>query len=165
MTIHSVKKLADKTFQKIDWVYLSSFSFFIVCTILDFSITTIGSGGDWTMEGDVIAQFWWKIAGVFRFIEIPIWMFVAFCLTSFVYSKNKFLGLLWLNLLAFNHLLGFFTWLPYEANSIATIFTQYTYKYPIGLISIVLSVPISIVQFTISRLSQKISKGVLNGSY
>ena len=159
----AIKKGAEEVFQKIDPTFLTSFIFFIVSTILDFSITTIGSGGDSSMEGNPIGRYWWNIAGALRFIEIPIWILVAFCLTSLVYSKNKFLGLLWLNILAFNHVLGFVTWLPYEADTVATILTQYTYRYPIGIISIILSTPISIVQILILKYSQRNEKPLRMG--
>lgn len=135
-----------KRLERVDPAYLISALFLITCIILDFTATAIGSGGDWTMEGNVIAQWIWRIFGPFRFIELPIWILVATLMTYLVYSWNKFIGLLWINIIAFNHLFGFVTWLPYDINLFVTLVQNYRANYPIGLMSIVSSIPISILQ-------------------
>ncbi len=122
---------------------------------LDFYMTNTGSNGDWTMEANAIARLWWQIMGPFRFIEIPIWAIVVFCMTYLVSTRSRFLALLWLNILAFNHLFGFITWLPYGTLNLLNILIRWASVYPIGLMSALVSLPLTLVQIYIGPRDSK----------
>ena len=127
--------------------FIVSVAFFMVCMFLDFFITSLESSGDWTMEGNVIAQQLWKVLGPFRVIELFIWPLVAIAFTGVLFSIFKFVGLFWLNLLALNHLFGFISWLPYDLNNVVTLMQTFSFKYPIGMMSIIISLPLTLVQY------------------
>ncbi|MEI8123644.1 MAG: hypothetical protein WCG60_00530 [bacterium] len=132
-------------------------SFFLLCVVLDFYITYVGSGGDLMMEGNVIARFIWQIMGPFRFIEILIWPAVVFCVTNIVGTRSRFLAILWLNILAFNHLLGFVTWLPYGTHNFLNIINSWIAVYPIVFISFFISLPLTFIELNVVRHLLKVS--------
>lgn len=122
---------------------------------LDFYITNISSNGDWMMEGNAIARLWWQIMGPFRFIEIPIWIVLVFGMTYLLSTRSKFLALLCLNILAFNHFFGFITWLPYGTLNLLNIVIRWSSVYPIGLMSALVGFPLTIVQIYIRSRDSK----------
>jgi len=113
---------------------------------LDYYITNTYSQGDLNMEANSVARLWWQIMGPFRFIEVPIWILVIFSSACLINLKNKFFPLLWLNFLAFQHLLGFFTWLPYKFINFLYAFPNLDSVYVIVLTSIFLSLLLSFMQ-------------------
>ncbi len=97
-----------------------SYLLFFVCMLLDFYITdyNIQDSVNMNMEGNLLGILWWKLSGMHYYLDIPIWSAYVFFITIFfkwwkVTSKYNFIPLWWLNGLAFGHLLGFFSWLPY----------------------------------------------------
>lgn len=132
--------------------------FFLICMSLDYSFTNVLSQGDYSIEANSIARWWWQIAGSFRFIEIPVYVFVILSTAYIINYKNKFFPIFWLNLLAFNHLLGFFTWLPYGTfNFVDFILSQEWFTvYSFSFISIILSLPLTSLQFSLSWIFKKI---------
>lgn len=143
------QKLSDLFHNRVGRSFIFSYIFFLICMALDFYMTTIGSGGDWTMEANTIARLWWQIMGPFRFIEIPIWAAFVLFVAFFVNIKSKFIVLLWLNVLAFNHLFGFITWLPYDTYNFVNILSRWATTYPIGLMSLIASLPLTLIQLFI----------------
>jgi len=110
----AVTSIKKSLHQRVSAPLLYSSGFFLLCMLLDMWATDIFSQGDFTMEGNAIAQWWWQMAGVFRFIEIPIWAVVAVGFALVANQLSRFLGLFWLNTLAFTHLVGFLSWTPYN---------------------------------------------------
>ena len=80
---------------------------------LDFYITEYMSQGDVSAEGNAIAAWWWNMTGIFRHIDIPLWTVYVFGVALFLHMKSEFFALWWLNGLAFGHLIGVVSWLPY----------------------------------------------------
>jgi len=129
--------------------------FFLVSMSLDFYITNVSSHGDYTMEANALARLWWEIMGTLRFVEIPIWVAVVLSMAYLINRKSKFFAILWLDFLAFNHLLGFLTWLPYGTLDFLYLFVKvdWAISYAISLISISVSIPIAFVQNLIESRS------------
>lgn len=144
--------------QKITLAMYFSAGFFLVCMTLDYSFTNVLSQGDYSMEANSIARWWWQIAGSFRFVEIPIYVIVILGTAYIINYKNKFFPLFWLNLLAFNHLVGFFTWLPYGTLPFADFIMRQEWAtvYSFSFISIFLSSPLTTLQFALGWIFKKI---------
>ena len=98
--------------QKLSINFYISSVLFLICVGLDFYITNVASGGNFTEEANLFGRLWWQLAGSLRFIEIPIWAIVVLGMGYLINYKSEFLALVWLNFLAFNHFLGFLTWVP-----------------------------------------------------
>lgn len=143
-------KLFEIYRQRISDALLFSGVLFILCWFLDYYITNISSGRDFTLEANVAARLWWQIMGPVRFIEFPIWIIIVFSTTLLINIRSKFLALLWLNFLAFQNLLGFLTWLPYGTLDFIYTLSQWATGYAISLISLAVSVPMTFLQ-TISK--------------
>ncbi len=124
---------------------------------LDFYITNLMSQGDYFMEGNFLARWWWQISGPFRFIEIPIYAVVMLGAAYVINYKSKFFPLFWLNLLAFNHLMGFLTWLPHDPLNF--LYTSIKYEWAMGyffsLISVFLSLPLTFLQLKIGKILER----------
>ncbi len=144
--------------QKITPVMYFSAGFFLVCMSLDFYITNLMSQGNSFLEGNFLARWWWQISGLFRFIEIPIYAVVMLGAAYIINYKSKFFPLFWLNLLALNHLMGFLSWLPYGI--LDFIYTGVKYEWAVGyvfsLISVLISLPLTLLQLRIGKLTKKI---------
>lgn len=140
--------------QKISACFIFSGVLFLTCMSLDFYATNVGSQGDFTQEANVFGRLWWQIAGVFRVIEIPIWLILVLCVAYTINFKSKYFALVWLNFLAFNHFLGFLTWLPYGTVDFLYSMTMYDWQlaYVISLISIPSA---SILAFVQTRIKFK----------
>lgn len=134
--------------QKIPISLVLSGILFLICMSLDFYATNVGSQGNFTEEANAIGRFWWQIAGTFRFIEIPVWAGVVLGMAYILNFKSKYFALVWLNFLAFNHFLGFLTWLPYgTVNFLYTVTTQdWQLGYAMSLISIPFALLLALVQ-------------------
>jgi len=160
-TFTAVKEAVNKIIlvnlfrQKMSAGFIFSYVFFLICMSLDFYITNISANGDWMMEGNALARLWWQIMGPFRFIEIPIWAVVVFAMTYLVHSRSRFFALLWLNVLAFNHLFGFMTWLPYGTFNMLNTLIRTASAYPIGYMSVLFSLPVTLVQVFIGPRHKK----------
>jgi hypothetical protein len=152
-------KILDILRQKISFSLYFSFLYFTACWFLDFYITNINSHGDFTQEANVIARYIWQIIGRFRFIEFPIWIAVVFIMMLIINTKSKFLALLWVNFLAFQHLLGFITWLPYQTLNFLYALPEWAIGYGISLISILLSL---FVTFLVTRKKYYSSSNVVH---
>lgn len=144
MILQKYLRLVFKT--KVNRAFWVSFVFFITCLLLDYGVTNLLSGGNPLYETNTIARWWWQITGPLRFIEIPIWIGVVFTTALLINTKSKFLTLLWLNFLAFQHLLGFITWLPYGTLDFLYQFPEWATGYVISLTSIFLASPITFFQ-------------------
>lgn len=128
-------------------------AFFLVSMSLDLFATNTLSGGNLVYEGNAVAKLIWQMFGSFRYVEIPIWVAVVFGMAYLINTKSKFLALMWLNLLAFNHLLGFISWLPFGILdfSYAIIKHDWAMPYFYSLISICLSLPAAFLQIWFER--------------
>ena len=91
-----------------------SCAFFLLFMSLDFFTTTWVAQGDISMEGNMIAAWWWKVTGLFHHIDIPIWIIYVLGIGWIANMKSEFLALWWLNCIAFGHVLGWLTWTPYH---------------------------------------------------
>jgi uncharacterized membrane-anchored protein YitT (DUF2179 family) len=120
---------------------------------LDFYFTNSLSGGDYSLEANAIGRWWWEIAGPLRFVEIPIYAFAVLGSAYVINYKYKFFPIFWLNLLAFNHLLGFLSWVSYSNLEFIYSFVRYEWQtpYAFSLISIFLSLPLSLIQLRFKR--------------
>lgn len=90
-----------------------TYGFFLVCMTLDFTATDFGAAGNIHAEGNSFAAFWWTLTGPLHHIDIPIWIVFVFCISYLIIRKSEFFALWWVNGLAFSHLMGFLSWLPY----------------------------------------------------
>lgn len=88
---------------------------FLLFMSLDFYMTEFVAQGDTSMEGNVIAAWWWNIFGPYRHIDIPIWIIYILGIAYILNMKREFLALWWLNGIAFGHMLGWISWLPTRA--------------------------------------------------
>lgn len=124
----------------------------IVCvgfTLLDYSVTNIVSGGDFSMEGNTLARWGWELLGPlgpYRFIEVPVWLVLISVVAGTVHSRSSFLALLWLNFLTVQHLFGFMTWLPFTPLNFLYVQPPFAVTYAISLISIAICIPVTIIQ-------------------
>lgn len=133
--------------QKISPAFIFSTVFFLLCMSLDFYITTSVAGGDFTMEANAIAKWWWELMGPFRFIEIPVYSSVILGTAYAISLKNTFIPLLWLNVLAFNHLLGFLSWFSTPLDMVYTAAVpDWAIPYVFSCISLCLALPLAFVQ-------------------
>ena len=98
--------------QKIGLGFIFSSVLFLTCMSLDFYLTNIGSKGDFTLEANIVGKTWWQLTGAFRFLEIPIYAGIILGAAYVINFKSRFFAVAWLNLLAFNHLFGFLSWMP-----------------------------------------------------
>lgn len=131
---------------KLDSSLILSWCFFFLCWSLDYYITNVGSNGNFTLEGNLLARLWWEIMGPFRFIEFPIWAAVVLITALLINTKSKFLALLWLNFVALQNLLGFMTWLPYGVLDFLYNLPDWAVSYGISLMSICLASPLAFFQ-------------------
>ncbi len=127
-------------FQPVPTILVFWYVLFLNFVILDFYLTNLVSGGDVSMEGNPIARLIWQLLGEYRFIELPIWVIVAIIATYLASRLNLYLGLFWIQLLAFNHLFGFLSWFPHGAIQWIDAINSITAAYPIGLLSALLSI-------------------------
>lgn len=139
-------------------MYFSA-GFFLVCMSLDYYATNSLSQGDYSMEGNFLARYWWQITGPFRFVEIPIYATLVLGTAYIIHYKNKFFPLFWLNLLAFSHLMGFLSWLPYR-HLLDPLYSIVPYEWAMGyafsFIGIFLSLPLTLLQLKSSWISKNI---------
>jgi hypothetical protein len=147
-TIDQIKKeeLERLMRHNISASFIISYSLFLMCWLLDYYLTHIGANGDWAMEGNGIARIWWQVMGPLRHIELILWPLAAFGITFIASARNAFVGLLWINIIAFNHFFGFITWLPYGSHTLLDNYRFWASDYPIGLMSITVSIPVAIIQ-------------------
>jgi hypothetical protein len=110
------------------------------------------------MEANVLARWWWQLAGPFRFIEIPIYAIVIVGAAYVMNYKSKFFPLFWLNLLAFNHLLGFLSWLPSVNLNLIYSLVKYDWAlgYAFSFVSIFLSLPLTLIQLKLAKAFKNI---------
>lgn len=132
--------------QKISIAMILSGALFTLCWFLDYYITNASSGGNYTFEANAVARLWWQIMGATRFIEFPIWIGVIFITTLYINLKSNFLALLWLNFFAFQHLIGFVTWLPYGTFDFLYSLPDWASGYVISLISILIGLPLAFLE-------------------
>lgn len=144
--------------QKITPSMYFSAAFFLVCMSLDFYFTNTVSQGNSALEANPFGRLWWEMTGPFRFIEIPIYVTVILGAAYIINFKSKFFPLFWLNLLAFNHLLGVLSWLPgVNLNFIYSLVKHdWAIGYAFSFVSIFLSLPLTLLQLTLSRVFKKI---------
>jgi len=57
--------------------------------------------------------------------------------------KSKYFALVWLNFLAFNHFLGFLTWLPY--GTVNFLYSMTTQDWQLGYAMSLISIPAALV--------------------
>ncbi len=120
----------------------------------DFYFTNTLSQGNSALEGNIIGRTWWELMGRFRFIEIPLYA-VGIVGTAYIINfKNKFFPLLWLNLLAFNHLFGAASWISGVNLSFIYSLVRYDWvtPYAISLVSTFISLPLTLLQFYFKKL-------------
>ena len=129
--------------------FVCSYCFVLPCVSFDFYFTNVGSHGDAMMEGNTIARMWWQIMGPYRFIEIPIDVAAIFLIAYIFEARSRFLALYWLNLLALNSLFGFMTWLSNGNMAIVDTVSLWAMTYPIGLMSAVGSLPLTLCEIFI----------------
>lgn len=133
--------------QKISPNFIFSAVFFLLCMSLDFYITNSLAGGDFTMEANAIAKWWWELMGPLRFIEIPIYAGVILGAAYIISLKNTFIPLLWLNVLAFNHVFGFLSWFSTPLDMVyAAAVPDWAIPYVFSCISLCLALPLAFVQ-------------------
>jgi hypothetical protein len=145
-------KLLGMFRHKVSKQFIFSFVFFFICLLLDYSVTNVLSQGDFTMEANPAVQLWWQILGPFRHIEVLLWPLAVFVTAYIIDSKSHFLPLLWLNMLAFNHLLGVLTWLP--NGNFDFVYSLIKYDWVLGytttLIGLLISLPFTFLQTKIN---------------
>jgi hypothetical protein len=141
-------KLPNLFQQKITPSLFFSSGLFLVCLSLDFYITNSASQGNFVLEANGVARLLWEILGPLRYLEIPIWITVALGMALILNTRSNFFAILWLNILAFNHLFGFMSWLPYGTfDFLYTLVKQdWALPYAISLISLLFSVPLAFLQ-------------------
>jgi hypothetical protein len=137
---------------KINRKFIFSFTFFFICLLLDYCITNILSKGDFTLEANPAVQLWWQTLGSFRHIELLLWPIAVFGTAYIIDSKSRFLALLWLNMLAFNHILGALTWIPNVDLNFMYITIKYDWMlgYTTTLVGLFISIPFTFLQTKIN---------------
>jgi hypothetical protein len=137
---------------KISKKFIFSFALFFIFYTLDHSVTNIFSQGDFTQEANPLARLWWQILGPLRHSEILLWSLAVFVTAYIIDSKNHFLPLLWLNMLAFNHLIGALTWIP--SIDITFLYSLVKYDWALGykttLMGLLISLPFTFMQTKIN---------------
>lgn len=143
--------------QKLSPAFYFSAAFFVLSMSVDYTITSILSYGDHTLEGNAIARWWWEIAGVYRFIEIPFYVAVILITAYVVNFKNKLFPLFWLNLLAFNHLIGAYTWLPYGTIAFldSVVRQEWVMSHTLSTISVFLTAPLTFLQYLLVQHAKR----------
>jgi hypothetical protein len=122
---------------------------------LDFYITNAASLGDFTQEANLLGRVWWEFAGMFRFLEIPIWAALVFLVAYLITLKNRFLALVWLNMLACSHGLGVLTWLlPFSVFAPLYAFIPYEWAigYAFSVIGICIGIPLALAQLQLDKV-------------
>lgn len=150
-------QLSDVFKQKITTNLYLSASFFITCMLLDFYITNAVAQGNYNLEGNALARWWWQVAGSLRFIEIPVYATAVLVTAYIINYKSTFFPLFWLNLLALNHLMGFLSWLPYGTLDFldSAITHEWAIGYAFSLISASISMPLTLLQVTVPKIFNK----------
>lgn len=144
MTRNLSNLFSQVLYDKMPIAMLVSVLFLIITINLDYTVTQIASAYDSSMEGNTLARLWWEITGPFRFIEIPLWMMLVLTTASFILLYSPFLAILWINFLAFQHLFGFLTWLPYGLLDFLYVLPDFEAGYAISLMSFLLSIPLTL---------------------
>ncbi|MBI2609584.1 hypothetical protein HYW53_00205 [Candidatus Giovannonibacteria bacterium] len=139
------------TSQRISWNFIFSYIFFLAAMSLDFYITNVNVQGDWGMEANYIARIWSEAMGALRFIEIPIWVFAIFSAAFIVNAYGSFFALLLLNTSAFNHLIGFMTWMPFGTFDFLYRFPDWAMGFAISILSLFFSLILSSAQLFLSK--------------
>ena len=143
---------------KVSKKFIFSFVFFFIFYTLDHSVTNIVSQGDFTLEANPLARLWWQILGPFRHIELLLWPFAVFVTSYTIDSKNHFLPLFWLNMLAFNHLIGALTWVP--SVNLTFLYSLVKYDWALGytttLVGLLIGLPFTFFQTRINFKQRKL---------
>jgi hypothetical protein len=146
-------KISDILHQKLTPSFYFSAGFFLLCMSLDYYLTYSISGGDPSMEASILAGWWWKVTGPFRYTEIPLYA-IGIIGTAFIINyKSRSFTLFWLNLLAFNHLFGFLSWIPaVNLNFIYSLAqSDWGIGYVFSLFSAALSLPLTLLQLRFQK--------------
>jgi len=130
---------------------------------LDYFATDFFSRGNVAAEGNAISALWWQLAGPLRHLDIIIEIGGAFVLAFIIRQRSEFLTLWWLNGLAFGHLMGFLSWLPYGILDLFYRITPNDQVLTIALsgTGVLLGLPLAFLQIALARRKLNLGRRAL----
>jgi len=133
--------------------FLLSYSAFLLFMMLDMFTTVLTAHGDWSMEGNTIARWWYENMGALAVLEIPMWSLSVLVLGYIIFIKSEFLAVSYFNGLALGHLMGWLTWTSYYLyvykmqSTLGTLLnTNQVYHIPLGVYGMALGVLAAAIQ-------------------